>query len=52
MQQIMDQPVHIGELVIGPDDAGDMQLQFRGRRNRLRQQIFELRHFGRGVPRQ
>ena len=26
VQQIMDQPVHVGELVIGADDAGDMQL--------------------------
>ena len=52
VQQIMDQPVHIGELVIGADDAADMQLQFRGRRDRLRQQIFEVRHLGRGIARQ
>src|SRR5580704_6485372 len=25
MQEIVDQPVHVGELVVGPDDAGDMQ---------------------------
>ena len=52
MQQIMDQPVHVGKLVIGLDDAGDMQLQLRGRRDRLRQQIFEMGHLGGGVARQ
>src|ERR1700722_8501208 len=52
VQEIVDQPVHVGELVVGPDDAGDMQFQFRGRCNRLRQQIFEVRHLGRGVARQ
>src|SRR6266850_4836703 len=52
MQQIMDQPVHIRELIIGADDAADMQLEFCGRRDRLADQIFELRHLGRGVARQ
>src|SRR5450759_391946 len=52
MQQIMDQPVHIGELVVRPDDTGNVQPELRGRRNRLRQQIFEVRHLGRGIPRQ
>ena len=52
VQQIMDQPIHIGKAVIGPDDPRDMQAEFRGRRNRLRQQIFEMRHLGRGVARQ
>jgi hypothetical protein len=52
MQQIMDQPVHVGELVIGANDAADMQAQFRGGLDRLADQIFELGHLGRGVARQ
>src|SRR5260370_1198819 len=52
MQQVMDQPVHVGKLVIGPDNAGDMQPEVGGRRDRLRQQIFELGHLGRGIARQ
>src|SRR6267142_1263152 len=52
MQQIVDQPVHIGKLVIRPDDAGDMQPELRGRRDRLRQQVFEVRYLGRSIPRQ
>src|ERR1700730_4875377 len=52
VQEIMNQPVHIGELVIGADNAGDMQLEFRGRRDRLRQQIFEIGDLSRGIPRQ
>ena len=49
MQKVMDQPVHIGELVVGTDDAADMQAQLRGRRYRLADQVFELRHLGRGI---
>jgi hypothetical protein len=52
MQQIVDQPVHIGELIIGADDAADMQLEFCRRRDLLADQIFELRHLGRGIARQ
>jgi len=39
----MDQPVHIGELVIGADDAADMQAGFAVG-EMLADEIFELRH--------
>src|SRR6266436_4877619 len=44
MQKIVDQPVHIGKLMIRPDDARDVQFELRGRRDRLRQEIFEVAH--------
>src|SRR4051812_20090558 len=52
MQQIVDQPVHVGKLKIRLDDAGDVQLQLGGRRDRLRHQVFEMGDFGGGVARQ
>ena len=52
MQEIMNQAIHVGEAVIGADDTGDVQLELCSRRDRLRQQIFEVRHFGRGIARQ
>ena len=49
MQQIVDQPVHIGELVIGPDDASDVQPHLLSSGHRLRHQDFEIDHLGGGV---
>src|SRR6187399_2303166 len=49
VQKVMNQPVHIRELMIGPDDAADMQAQLRGRRDRLADQVLQLRHLGRGI---
>jgi hypothetical protein len=52
MPQLVDKPVHVGKAAIGADDAGDMQLQFLGRRDRLRQKIFEVCDFARRVTRE